>query len=202
MARELIPSDATLKAIRTGDTRRRLSDGDGLYLLLFVNGGSHGWRFDYTYQTRRKLISLGTYPDTSLALARRKADAARALVAEGRDPSAERKAERQGFLKARTEEARRTQGLPASDSFEAVAREWFAVRLSGYRATACDHRSSASLQRSFCRSVALASSSAIIRAGASAIRGATRSDEARRRSAAMARDRVAPASAQGRSSAA
>ena len=132
MARELIPSDATIKAIRPGDKRRRLSDGDGLYLLLFAAGGSHGWRFDYVYQTRRKLISLGTYPDTSLALARRKAEAARALVAEGLDPSAERKAERQRHLKARTEQVRRSQGLPPSGSFEAVAREWFEVRRSGW----------------------------------------------------------------------
>ena len=100
MARGLILSDATIKAIRPGDKRKRLSEGDGLYLLLSVNGGSHGWRFDYVYQTRRKLISLSTYPDTSLALARRKADAARALVAEGLD---ERRAERQLHLKARTE---------------------------------------------------------------------------------------------------
>ena len=138
MARDLIPSDATIKAIRQGDKRKRLSDGDGLYLLLFVNGGSHGWRFDYVYQTRRKLISLGTYPDTSLALARRKAEAARALVAEGLDPSAERQAERQRHLKARTEQARRSQGLPPSDSFEAVAREWFKVRRSGWSKSYAD----------------------------------------------------------------
>lgn len=138
MARDLIPSDATIKAIRQGDKRRRLSDGDGLYLLLFVNGGSHGWRFDYVYQTRRKLISLGAYPDTSLALARRKADAARALVAEGLDPSAERRAERQRHLKTRTEQVRRSQGLPPSDSFEAVAREWFEVRRSGWSKSYAD----------------------------------------------------------------
>ena len=47
MARNLIPSDATIKAIMQGDPRKRLSDGDGLLLPLFVNGGSHGWRFDY-----------------------------------------------------------------------------------------------------------------------------------------------------------
>ena len=132
MARELISSDATIKAVRPGDKRGRLTDGDGLYLLLFVAGGSHGWRFDYRHQAKRKTISLGTYPDTSLALARRKAEAARALVAEGLDPSAARKAERQGFLKAREEENRQSQGLPATNSFEAIAREWFEVRRSGW----------------------------------------------------------------------
>jgi len=38
MAQHLIPSAATLRAIRPGDNRRRLSDGAGLYLLLFVKG--------------------------------------------------------------------------------------------------------------------------------------------------------------------
>jgi len=138
MARELIPSDATIKAIRPGDKRKRLTDGDGLFLLLFANGGSHAWRFDYTYQGRRKLISLGTYPDTSLALARRKAEAARSAVAQGLDPSAERKAERKRHSDARAEEARVGAGLPASDSFEAVAREWFAVRRSGWSSSYAD----------------------------------------------------------------
>ena len=46
MARDLIPGDKTLKTIKTGDSRKQISDGDGLYLLLFVKGGAHGWRFD------------------------------------------------------------------------------------------------------------------------------------------------------------
>ena len=46
MARDLIPGDATIKAIKPGDARKRLNDGDGLYLLLSVKGGSQGWRLD------------------------------------------------------------------------------------------------------------------------------------------------------------
>jgi hypothetical protein len=46
MAQHLIPPAATLKAIRPGNARRRLSDGAGLYPLLFVKGDSHGWRLD------------------------------------------------------------------------------------------------------------------------------------------------------------
>ncbi len=49
----------------------------GAHMLLFVKGGAHGWRLDYTFQGRRKALSLGTYPSTTLAIARRKADAAR-----------------------------------------------------------------------------------------------------------------------------
>ena len=138
MARDLIPSDATIKALRPGDTRRRLSDGDGLFFLLFADRGSHGWRFAYTHLGRGKLISLGTYPHTSLALARRKAESARALVAEGRDPSAERRVEWKRHLETRTEEARVNAGLPPSDSFETVAREWFAVRRFGWSKSYAD----------------------------------------------------------------
>ena len=41
MPRHLILSNATIKAIKANDPRRRLSDGAGLYLRLFVNGRSH-----------------------------------------------------------------------------------------------------------------------------------------------------------------
>ena len=47
-----------------------------------MKGGAHGWRLDYSFQGRRKTLSLGTYPSTTLAIARRKADAAREKVAD------------------------------------------------------------------------------------------------------------------------
>ena len=61
MAHNLLPSDATIRAIKQGDPRKRLIDGDGLRLLLFVTGGSHGWRFDQRIEGKRKMLSLGTY---------------------------------------------------------------------------------------------------------------------------------------------
>ena len=94
MAKNLIGGDKTLQGIKPGDIRKRVSDGEGLYLLLFVKGGAHGWRFDYSHGGKRKTLSLGTYPDTGLALARVKADAARKLIAEGTDPSDTRKADK------------------------------------------------------------------------------------------------------------
>ncbi|MEH0164462.1 tyrosine-type recombinase/integrase [Roseateles microcysteis] len=124
MARNLIPGDTTLKAIKAGDERRRMNDGAGLYLLLFVKGGSHGWRFDYSFGGKRKTLSLGTYPDTSLALARSKADEARKLVSAGIDPSSVRKEAKDQQLRERQEAERADAGLPPLDSFEAVARLW------------------------------------------------------------------------------
>ena len=125
MALHLILSAVTLKAIRPGDPRKRLSDGEGLYLLLFVKGGAHGWRFDYSHQGRRKTLSLGTYPDTPLSLARQKAAEARRLIAENIDPSDVRKQQRQTLEKQRAAEKMLSAGLPLPQSFEAVAREWY-----------------------------------------------------------------------------
>jgi integrase len=124
VARHLIPSDKTIRAVKPGDERKRLNDGAGLYLQLFVKGGSHGWRFAYSFEGRRNILSLGTYPDTGLALARTKADAARKLLSEGSDPSDQRKETKAAVKQRREAQRREEQGLPAPDSFEAVAREW------------------------------------------------------------------------------
>ena len=124
MAKEQISGDTTLRAIKPGDPRSRISDGDGLYLLLFVKGGAHGWRFDYSIAGKRKTLSLGTYPDTSLKAARQKASDYRQLIAMGTDPSEVRKAAKADRLAATEAAKRDEQGLPPANSFEAVAREW------------------------------------------------------------------------------
>lgn len=76
MAIELL-SDTTLRALKAGATehkgKQRLDDGGGLVLLLAVKGGGRAWRFNYSFAGKRKMISLGKYPDTTLATAREKA---------------------------------------------------------------------------------------------------------------------------------
>jgi integrase len=135
MARELISGDAAIKAVKPGDPRKRLNDGSGLYLLLFVKGGSHGWRLDYSFGGRRKTLSLGTYPDTALALARAKADEARKRVSAGTDPSEVRKEGKAEAERRREAERRADAGLPPVDSFEAVAREWHETRKGEWSAS-------------------------------------------------------------------
>lgn len=124
MPKSLIPGDVTIRSIRPGDPRKRLGDGGGLYLLLFVKGGAHGWRFDYSVGGKRKTISLGTYPEVSLAAARERARVAREQVAAGIDPSAVRQSDKQHQTETRDAERRERLGLPPLGSFEAVAREW------------------------------------------------------------------------------
>ena len=137
MAR-MILTDAHLRGIKAQDPRKRLTDGGGLYLLLFVKGGSHAWRFDYTHEGKRKTLSLGTYPDTGLSLARRKADEARRLLAEGTNPSTVRKEAKAATMQALEEERRADEGLPPLGSFEEVARSWFEVQRGDWAATYAD----------------------------------------------------------------
>lgn len=130
MAHHLIASDRTIASVKPGDPRRRLSDGAGLYLLLFFEGGSHGWRFDYSFEGKRKTISLGTYPATGLAAARVKAQAAREQVAAGVNPSAVRQAKRAVQQVDQVAAERVRLGLAPLGSFEAVAREFHALKWS------------------------------------------------------------------------
>jgi hypothetical protein len=130
VARNLIASDQTIRTVKAGDPRKRINDGDGLYLLLFVNGGAHGWRFAYSLNGRRNNLSLGTYPDVGLALARKLADEARNLVSHGIDPSDARKAGKTQAEEKREDDRLADAGMPAANSFEAVAREWHETRRS------------------------------------------------------------------------
>lgn len=101
----------------------KLVDGGGLYLLLRPDGG-RWWRWDYRRPVtgKRNTLSLGTYPDTGLADARHKRNAARTLLAAGIDPGEHRKA---------TDAAGAER---AANSFEVVAREWLGKQawVAGY----------------------------------------------------------------------
>jgi integrase len=63
--------------------------------LLLTPNGSRGWRFKYHLAGKEGQVSLGPYPDISIAAAREAARTARQHVREGRNPSAERRAARE-----------------------------------------------------------------------------------------------------------
>ena len=89
MAKELL-KDVTIRNTRPDNKGHRLNDGEGLYILIRPNGAKW-WRFDYTFSLKRKTLSLGVYPETSLSDARRKAEEARNSIANDKDPSNIRK---------------------------------------------------------------------------------------------------------------
>lgn len=56
-------TDTAVKNAKPKAKPYKLTDGDGLYLLIKPNGGRY-WRFKYLYVGREKLLALGTYPGT------------------------------------------------------------------------------------------------------------------------------------------
>jgi hypothetical protein len=75
----------------TPTKRTRLNDGNCLYLIINPNG-SKWWRFDYKFDGKRKTLSMGFYPGTDLSTARENRDKAIKLLANGINPSDQKKA--------------------------------------------------------------------------------------------------------------
>jgi integrase len=77
----------TTRQIAAASDKGMLPDGGGLYLQVSATG-ARSWLFRYRWQGRRPEIGLGSYPSVSLSEARRRADVARAALAElpPRDP--------------------------------------------------------------------------------------------------------------------
>lgn len=105
-------TDTAVRNAKPGEKPYKMADGDGLYLL--VNAVGKYWRFNYRFAGKQKTLALGVYPDLPLKAAREKLAEARRLLANDVDPSMAKR-----LQKAAKREA-------AANSFEAVAREWFA----------------------------------------------------------------------------
>lgn len=104
----------TIKSAQTQAVKKattgKLPDGGGLYFIA-ESARSSWWRFDYRFGGKQKTLSIGIYPDVSLADARSRREEFRKLVASGIDPGHKRKAEKAASTGA--------------DSFEILAREWW-----------------------------------------------------------------------------
>jgi len=108
-------TDLAIKSTKAGNSIKKLSDGNGLALVIYPNGSKY-WAYRYRYLGKEKTLSLGVYPEVTLAEARVKLIDARKLLAEGQDPSEARKALKRQAL------------ISAENNFEVVAREWIAAK--------------------------------------------------------------------------
>jgi integrase len=100
-----------IKNAKPREKAYKLSDGNGLFLLIAPNGSKY-WRFKYRFNDKEKLLALGVYDQVTLAEARSRRNKARVLLANGVDP---------GQLK---QENKRLSKIAAENSFESIAREW------------------------------------------------------------------------------
>lgn len=104
-------SDVAIRKSQPQEKQYKMTDGEGLYLLITPAGGKY-WRLDYRFDGKRKTYAIGTYPDVPLKLARERKSDARKLLAEGIDPNEFKKSARLARMEA------------SASSFEYVAREW------------------------------------------------------------------------------
>ena len=102
----------------------KLADERCMYLLVQPSG-ARLFRMDYRRPGtgKRNTLALGVFPDVSLRKARERRDEARALLADGIDPGAQRKAAKDA----------------GADTFEALAREWHGKRKSKWTENYATH---------------------------------------------------------------
>lgn len=103
-------NDLLVKKAKATEKVLKLSDGDGLILLVKPTGGKI-WHFRYRRPVggKENTLSLGSYPEVTLSMARLRRLELRRMLEQGVDPSVQRQAEAQ----------------VERDTFEVVAREWF-----------------------------------------------------------------------------
>ncbi|MBQ3171251.1 MAG: integrase arm-type DNA-binding domain-containing protein [Mailhella sp.] len=123
MARLIKPLTAVqVQNAKPKDSMYKMFDGGGLFLQVNPSGGKY-WKMKYRKADGKEgLLTFGGYPEISLEQARRMRDEARAQRASGLDP---------GLVRQEEKAERRTR---ASNTFEAVSREWMVVHATKVKA--------------------------------------------------------------------
>jgi len=107
-------TDIAIRNLPPVEGQAKKADGEGLFLHL--QGKRRTWRMAYRFAGKQRTITFGEYPDVSLTEARRRRDAAKALLDAHVDP----------VVHAQQEAARAV--VAAATTFEMVGKEWQAKR--------------------------------------------------------------------------
>ncbi len=116
-------TDVAIRSAKPKDAPYKLGDGGGLFLLV-TPSGSRLWRLKYRLANREKVLAIGAYPAITLAEAREKREAAKALLAKGGDPSQAK------------QETRRESEASNANTFRKVAGDYLAKLRQEGRAAA------------------------------------------------------------------
>ena len=106
-------TDAQVRKIKPAEKKTKYSDEKGMYLEVTPSGGMH-WRMKFRLNGKENIFSIGTYPETTLAQARRARDEARLKLKDGINPNEEKK--------------QKKQQADESILFKALAMEWMEDR--------------------------------------------------------------------------
>ena len=83
-------TDTKIKQAKPADKMYKLYDELGLYLEILPTGHKR-WCWKYRFAGKEKLLRFRSYPVVTLKMARDERDAALKILAQGKDPSVERK---------------------------------------------------------------------------------------------------------------
>jgi integrase len=86
-------TDKEIVALKPRDKKFKVSDADGLYILVHPRGGKY-WYMKYHFNGRAAEVSIGTYPAVGLKLARERRDEVKQQLARGLNPQQEKRARR------------------------------------------------------------------------------------------------------------
>jgi len=115
MARITKPlTDKEIKASTPKNKEYKLFDGNGLYLSVTPKG-KKWWRLKYMFNNKEKRLSLGVYPTITLSKARKKREELKTLIANGIDPSQDRKDKK---------EAINQKQIKKENTFYNVSQKW------------------------------------------------------------------------------
>ncbi|BBR60904.1 MULTISPECIES: tyrosine-type recombinase/integrase [unclassified Klebsiella] len=104
-------TDTAIRNAKPLDKPYKLSDAQGLYLLIKPNG-SKLWQLKYRFGGKEKKLAFGAYPTVTLANARKLREEARAVLSAGDDPGVKKQQEKQA--------------KKSGNTFEEIARKWLA----------------------------------------------------------------------------
>src|SRR3984893_5202007 len=122
-------TDAALKHLKPKDKNHKVTDRDGMYVLVRPSG-TITFQLDYRMNGRRETVTFGKYGPAGLSLARARElciDAKRA-IAEGRSPAIEKQREKRRLLEAKSFGELGEKWLtaaPMADSTRAMRRSIF-----------------------------------------------------------------------------
>ena len=95
MARLTTPLTAKeIQSAKASEKERKLFDGGGLYIAITPKGGK-SWRLKYRFKNKEFRLALGVYPALSLMEARKLREMYKAQIAEGINPSYEKKKQKE-----------------------------------------------------------------------------------------------------------
>ncbi|WP_035730434.1 tyrosine-type recombinase/integrase, partial [Gluconobacter thailandicus] len=107
-------TDVAVRKAAPKESQYKLSDAQGLYLLVKPNG-TKLWRLKYRFGGKEKTLSFGSYPEVSLINARRARESARDELRNGQDPSL-------------TRQQKRAEAVRTDNQFKTVAMAWITAQ--------------------------------------------------------------------------